>query len=481
MEIFSMKKEFKKIFTLAATAIIILIMAVVYFVQTKEVVQVEIAEEIPSRHVNLINREENEVVEISFYADGVRTFLTPQVDENGRRRWEYSAASGYALQAHLVREKARPAWIITAVDTAFETAEAVELSQFGLQPPALVVESVFSDGTRHELRLGSRTADLQYFFLMIDDDPAIYLITDVLGDRMRRGAAEMLDMSVPHMAAWDAEFVQIGVRGAAPIVIALRGEDFPPSPLEGLVDEVGGEQLIMYEPIPGMTLSHSRFIEYVIHPMSQMRLREIADIHPRDLTPFGLHEPSLEFIFRAAQTEIHLQFGDTFLRDEIEFIYVKFADRPHVFVAESSYALAVSAVNPLDIVDRFLALAPISDVERITVNAENSYEIVMNHTFETFDIAPTLNGVSAQDTAVRQIFVDMLGLLADAEISPRAPLGTPQITITYHRIANPNTQLRFFDYNANFFAVSIDGGEMIFATSRRALNRLIENLDGLVQ
>jgi len=475
-----MSRKIQRIFTLSLTAIVIVIMAGLYFWQARQVTE-EIAEEIPSTSVALIQREESEVAEISFYSEGVRTFLTPFTDGWGMIQWSYSGAPDYNLLTHLTRDKGRPSWIITAVDTAHENSEELELALFGLEPPAITVESTFHDGSRHTLHLGSQTANLQHYFLMVDDDPAIYLINAILGERLLYTASDMLDMSLPAIRVDEAEYIRIAERDSAPIVLALRGDEFPPSPLEGLMQEVGGEQLIMHEPIPGMALSNSRLMESVIHPISQLRLTELAHLHPENLTPYGLDNPLLEFIFRTARMEFHLQFGDTFMRDGEEFIYVKVTDRPHVFIARNDHAASLVGINPLNIADRFLALVNITDVESISIDYENSLRMVMNHIPDTFDIEPTINGITVDDADFRRAFRDIISLLADAEIEPFTPQGTPELTITHHRIDNPDTQLRFFNYNANFLAVSIDGGEAIFATNRRAVDRLIGTLEGLIQ
>jgi hypothetical protein len=137
-------------------------------------------------------------------------------------------------------------------------------------------------------------------------------------------------------------------------------------------------------------------------------------------------------------------------------------------------------VQALQIADRFLALVNISDVEKVTIHHENSYEIAMNHIFETFEISPTLNGAPADPTDIRNIFRIIISLLADAEIENFVPQSAPELTITHHRIENADTQIYFYNYNANFLAVSIDGGEAIFATNRRAVHRLIEFLEEML-
>ncbi|MCL1878531.1 MAG: DUF4340 domain-containing protein [Defluviitaleaceae bacterium] len=484
----------QKILTLSTTVFITVVLAVLYFWQIGRGFDEAEPEEIPSGTVGLLNRDESEVVEVVFYRGGEqmnermyeRTYARPFTDRFGMLQWSYSAATGFDLRVHMVRDKVRPTWILTASDTAHENAADLDLADFGLAPPALTAEAIFYDDTRNRIHLGSRTADLQFYFAMVEGDPAIYLINAVLGERLLYTVGDMIDLSLPAMDISEAEYIRIAVRGAEPIVLGLAGADFPPSPLAGIMEEVGGEHLIMYAPIYGIPLSHSRFLERIFDPMESLRLREVAALVPDDLADFGLDDPALEFILRTPDRETHLKFGDTFSRGVADFIYVMEASRPHVFIADAANPATVIATEPMQIVDRALALVSIADIERVTVRmtdrvtdhmtdrvAVSEYELIFNHIPDTSEIAPTLNGYPIDPDDARHAFRLIIGLIADADIEPFIPTSEPYRTITHHHIDGTTTELRFFDYNANFLAVSINGGEAVFVTSRLAVDRIL--------
>ncbi|MCL1843292.1 MAG: DUF4340 domain-containing protein [Defluviitaleaceae bacterium] len=480
-----MSGKSQRIFTLTISAIVIALLAGLYFWQIRDIGEEEEIERPLPISISLINRAEEEVMEIAFTAGGERTYMRPFTDEAGRLQWAYSGAADYIIDTFRTRDKARPAWLFAAVEIAHENADGVNLSDFGLSPPLLTIEPTFSDGTGHIIKLGSLTADLQHSFLMIDNEPAIYLITAVLAERLKFTSADMLDLSIPFIDIHEADYIRLAERDTAPIVLGLRGEDAEVSPLAGLVPDIGGEHLVMHEPTSGLLLSTSRLMEYVIHPMSQLRLFDgVADVHPEDLSPFGLDNPILEFQFRTPAMELHLFFGNVFTRDGIEFIYVKVADRPHVFYAEAFHAQALFGINPMSVVDRFLALIPIADTESITINSPgfspDSFRLLMNHIHETHDLdSPTINGFVIEESDFRTAFRIIISLLADAEIDPFSPTSPPETTITFHRINNPDTQLRLYNYNATFLAASIDGDAPRFITSRRAVDWMLEHLAGL--
>ncbi|MCL1845563.1 MAG: DUF4340 domain-containing protein [Defluviitaleaceae bacterium] len=454
----------QKILTLSITVFLIAVLAGLYFWRVERSENAPSEEDRPPTSVSLFNREESEVVEVAFYAggaDGVRTYARPFTDDFGMLQWSYfgsyfgshfeanfeanSEAGNFALLSHMIRDKARPTWILSATGIAHENSDGLDLADFGLAPPAVTAEAVFYDGSRNILHLGSQTADLQFYFAMREGDPAIYLINAVLGVRLLYGVCDMLDLSLPVMDINNVEYVRIAARGAEPIVLIDS-------------DENGGGQLIFHTPLEGMPLSHSHFLERIFDPLELMRVRELAELLPENLQTFGLAEPSLEFIFRTRDGEVHLKFGDVF----DGFIYIMDASRPHVFIAEATAALGIIATEPMQIADRSLALVSIEDVAKVTIEGE---EI-------SLEFIPTESDVT------RHAFRQIIGLIADAEIENFTPPAAPEFTITHHH--GTTTELRFYNYNANFLAVitSVDdiSGDSFFATSRLATERIFEIL-----
>jgi hypothetical protein len=380
----------------------------------------------------------------------------------------------------MTREKARHAWALAAIDTTHENTANIFLYDFGFDSSRHTVRISFHDGTIHTLIIGGQTTDRQHFFALFDESPAMYLLTAQTVERLLLQVEDMLDLSLPHMQIQDAEYVRVERNNQPPIVLGIDHEGILESPLEGmagLLMEVGIEQLVMLEPIAGMTLNNIVMMEEFIMPISQLRLLELANIHPADLGPFGLHDPTLEFAFRTHDAEMHLLFGNTFTYNGVEFIYVKHADRPHVFKSLAAHAAILSNLSPLDIAMRSVALIDITDVEQVVVQGEETFTMVMNHVPNSHDISPTVNGVLAEARAFRRAYMNIINISADAEIEPFTPDAEPEFIITYYRINNPNTEIRLYNYNANFLAISLDGGSLEFVTNRRSVALIFEHLE----
>jgi hypothetical protein len=479
-----MSKKFNRSFNLIVTLIVIALMGWLYFRVVRPSGEAEDETE-TFTGITLISRAENEVTEIIFRRGNEQSYVTPLAAE--RLEWVYSGAGEYILSPIMVREKARQGWLLHAVDTAHENTDYIEIASFGFDEPVLVMESVFYDGTRHTITLGSQTTDLMHYFVMTDSSDAMYLINTVTAERMLLGVADMIDLSLPHMQLQDVEYIRIAERGLQPIVLGLPDEYTPPPPIDGLAGlgimgtmggEAGSEQLIMLEPIPGMLINHGVMAEDLIVPISQLRLLEMESLHPADLSPYGLDDPIIEFVFRTADAEMHLLFGDTFTRNGMEFIYVKDANRPHVFAALAAHAAVITGVGPLDFTMRFIALIGIVDVESITVEAEENFIMVMNH-YEENDraqINPSVNGWYVEPRAFRQAFTHIISIAADADIAPFFPTSAPEVIITHYLMDGGQTEIRMYDYNANFLAVSLNGSTPQFVTNRRHIGVILDHL-----
>ena len=480
-----MSRKIKRIVSACVVLVLVVVMGGLYFWQTR-VVDADEPVEVASANTNvrLILRDESEVSTVRFYADETQSSMTTYVNEDGHLRWLIDGGDEYTLNHHRVQDKARVAWMLTALDTAHEDTSGINLSDFGLDPPALTVYVTYEDGSEHVVRVGIQSPDLRYYFVMIDDDPAMYLISSFVAERMMIGIGDMLDVSFPTFDMEFVEYIRIARRDMPEIVIGLPEGDEGAGMIDALLQSPGW-LLVMHEPFPGLGISHWNLNENVLNPFTMFSIGELVELHPESLEPFGLHEPLMEFEYRGDFGEVHLIFGDRFIYEDMELVYVMFADRPHVFKSEVWPALPLIDVNVISIMERFVALVDIRDVYMLTIDSEDPskvFELVVNHSPEedTNAIFPTVNGVPMEESDFRVLYRVFISTSIDADIEPFMPQGAPEFTITYHRMENPNTEVRFFRYDANFFTVSVDGQEAWYVTNQRHITLLFEHLRGAV-
>jgi len=286
---------------------------------------------------------------------------------------------------------------------------------------------------------------------------------------------EIIDRELPFFSRI-AEYIYIAPRGER--VIELGVEDVTYSQLfVGFMHETeDGGVLTMRQPIPGHTLHHPNLQINVLEPLDALEIGEVIALNPTDLTPFGLHDPALEFIYYDADGSAHLLFGDTFQQDGVAFIYVKFADRPHVFSAAAQPISVLHDIPLFSIVDRFIALTDIQEVDSIYVSFQDSaenFDLQINHHDD--GIEPTKNNLPVDESEFRIVYRNLISLSADVEITPTEPTTEPQIIITFDKRDTENTILRLYPHDANFYYVSVNGETPWFLTNRRDVELFISS------
>jgi hypothetical protein len=297
----------------------------------------------------------------------------------------------------------------------------------------------------------------------------------------------MIDARLPRFDAEDVQFFKIDQRDTPTIELAVAYG-------VGLVDEEQALSALnlpqfaflrMIQPIPGRGLDTSRLELFVTEPLNQLRLYEVVSVAPVSLAPYGLDNPSLEFMYLDPNGGVHLVFGDTFAHEGALHIYVKFADRPHVFKARYEPASVLFDLSLFTFIERFHALVGIVDVESIAITSPNearNMEMVINHCGQegSDDIFPVINGINVRDSAFRVAYRLLIALSADGEVEPFAPQGAPEFTIVYHRITNPDIELRFFPFDNNFYVVSINGADAWGVTNRRDVETFFSHVDAML-
>jgi hypothetical protein len=479
-----MSRKAKRTISMCAIFVITIALAGVYFLRRNTE---EYEDDTPpaTTMVTVIQREEHEVTRVTFISEEQNYAMVPYIDENDTVIWQWEPSPEFILQPMQARELVRPAWMLNAMDIAHEDSAGLDLAQFGLNPPHLQIEAIYADGTRTNIFFGTQTADMRQRFVMISGDPAIYLVANHIAERSAAGIESVIDRSVQNFTV-EAERILVAQRDLPIIELSMTYAAETIDALAAIVPITPDGQLLRLVRPMDIGIDHSRLQYRVLGHMETFRLDSVVSLAPYDLSPYGLDNPSLVFAYQDAVGETHLFFGDTFVEEingwEIEFIYVKFADRPHVFRAEFEPVSVLFNLNIFSFIERFVALVSILDAEAITITAQDesrNLEMIINHE-ESHVIHPTINGVEIEESDFRVAYRLIIALSMEGEIEPFTPQGTPDITIVYHMINDPDIELRFFAVDANFYAVSVDGADAWFVTGARDVNVMFNFIAGIM-
>ena len=467
-----MKRKHKQALYLISAIAIIGVMAFAYFFAVHDEPDYVQAVQHAQPAVQLIGRSEKDVLRITFWAQDSFTYMLPYYD-NGVVAWSYSAGDLFLLDHGRTRDKARFAWALTVAEILHECSYGLDLADFGLLPARFVMEASYMDGTSHTVRIGGQTTDLMHHFMMIDDDSAIYLITSFAAERMMSGVGDLIDLSLPFFDFDMATFIGIRQQGREPIEFSQQGP-IPP-------DQPPGWGLVMTKPFTGFETR----ILVADEELANVRLLNVAEVDPDSLDEFGLAYPRLEFEFHDMHDNVTLLLGDNFSDGETELIYVKIKGRPHVFVAEYANLQGLFDLNPLDFLLRIIMLVPIFDIDAVkitSINDDENFEILINHdTYIEGVIRPSINSTAVDESTFRSVYQMIIGLSVDSPVEAFAPMGEPELTITYYFIRQGNRNIKLFSRDAQFFYVSVDGADVQFVINRRAVENMLFGIQNLLQ
>jgi len=483
-----MTRKTKRAITMIVSLVLVLALGGIYFWQQR-VQEDPILEDAPPLFTfdHLIMRTADEVESVRFLHIDGRSYTMVPVEQEGTTafpivEWQHTGHPDVLLSQEVARGKTNMAWGLTASETIHECNSGVNLADFGLSPAQLVLEVTYTDGTHTNVYVGYQTADHFGYFVMVSGDPGIHRIGNAVVARAKLTIEDMVDRHVP-MFDMHAVYVNIAQRDTPEIEFVL-GYEVMENMMQGLFPDFPlGWALIMSQPLENWTIMHEVFERNLFEELENFRLGPVVNLSPASLAPYGLDNPSLEFTFANIIEEVHLQFGDIFMHNDIPHIYVKFADRPHVFRAEYDAMSVLFDFDIFRIIDRIVALIPIIDVESVTVttpDATRNVELVMNHYYPN-NIDPTINGITIDDhRAFRTAYRLLIGISGEGEVEAHTPQGEPYITIVYHKLEGPDTEIRLFVLDNNFFTISVNGEDAWLVTSRVGINTFFEFVNNLL-
>jgi len=443
--------------------------------------------------------------------------------------------SGYddsVLNASTVDDMSRLAYSLSASEKISDNGDPKD---FGLDPPACEIDVKYNDGTDKTIYVGMQTPAQDYYYIMIKGDPAIYMVSSSIGARAFYTADDLLDKTLPTISSDTIEYVYIRQKGKDPIEFKYDGTQ---DAMDKDMQQYGGVQLFMTTPYKGWQLYNQNFQTAVLDGMSGITIGNLVEATPADYSKYGLDDPALEVWLKDTNGEIHLDIGNdadpadiksagssdasaaaTATADAKPYVYVKFADRPAVYVMDKSYLSTLYDVNIFGFTQRFIELANIDNVDSISIkSATTNYDVQLNHEYipvtatptPTFTPSPTpdpsapeaqgetpaeapntspmptptpqdvihpaLNGQQVQDKAFRTFYQAVIGLSYDTGIDTFTPTAPPEVTITYtFNNGDPDVVTKYYRYNNDFYAVQKDDDPIQFVISKQYVDAMFQS------
>ena len=480
-----MKKSTRQLLTLVVLIAVLGGLAAAYFGIGARQEQIAAAaaaseedEETGSGLTRLIHHTEFDLVRVTYESEQRGSFTIEALeDEDGVVTWVYAGDHSVELNQADTRSMLRDVFALNAVEMVLENVDNPE--DYGIG--SVVATAYFDGGERYVVRVGSMTPDHNRFYLMLDGDPALYLITAVAGGRFNQGVEDLVQRTFETVEAELMTTLIVRERGQEPIEFAFDGTE---EEKNELLESFGMIWLTMVHPFPGRALNFQNFEMIALDGFDAFQAGEIVDLFPEDTSIYGFDDPQLEFIVEdVVGRGFHLIFGDFY---DDRYIYMMFYGRPHVFLTERRFINNLFGLNPFSFVDRFLYLANIVEVERVVLEAPIGRYVIYINNFRDEDerdqIAPVVNGQEVQDRAFRSFYQAMIGLILDIDVGPQGNMGAPEIVITYYKVdrSEPPVVVELYVYDAHFYVGRRDNEPLQHAINRLTVNAVFTLLESLL-
>ena len=481
-----MSKASRQLITLLVIIALTGGLAFVYFNFGREE-QAQEAETPAPQNIRLIDRAVSDIERVVFTStdsllSSSRTIFTIETaTDNGRSIWVYTSDRynrEVALDQQAVNSLMRDISSLNAVDIVMEEAEGI--FEFGIGQ--VVAAAHFTDGSQEVIRLGNLTPDRTRFYMMLNEDPALYLISIGPGERLSRQIEDLVDMALPIVNPMQLTHMYLRERGREPLEFGFTGTQ---AEFEQQFSQFGGVQLSMLTPYFGRDFHFSSFQYFALQNFEGFQPSKVVELFPENFARFGLEDPLLEFIMADLSGYFHIIIGDN---HDAEYVYMMYGGRPHVFLVQRSYIEDLLGLNPFNFIDRFVALIGIVEVDRITLQsaARGNHELIVNNYLDESNrerIAPVVDGQEVDDRAFRNVYQILIGLSYEHQIELQEEPGVPDIVITYHFIdeSEPPLVVELFVYDANFYRVRQQPNPVQFVTSRLAVEMLFTNVAALTE
>ena len=341
-------------------------------------------------------------------------------------------------------------------------------SQYGLDPPVVVMSARLESGETFEFHLGNPTSTGEAYYLSSRDDRAVFTVHAVHGTRFSWTVADLRDQTVPALTAdrvnriWfrDGDYeVELVAVGEQPRYAHLASSRVMRIPYLAAADE-------------------ERFAS-IARRVAEMPISDAVADNPSGYTEFGLDPPRGELRVRDFEDELHLLLGATVDGR----VYVKMPAARGVHTVPAA-ALEFLSLTPFELSNPRVLDLPADRMNSILFRSgEREHRIDLRRSTNDLgaeEVTVVVDGRPLDQAAFAMLSEEIANLAVDAPAPAGrdAPAGDPLLTITYHLRGGGRYILaaRFLPYDQDFNLLVLDGSINLLV-DRRAVTALAERIE----
>jgi len=408
--------------------------------------------------------------------------------------WTLVGAEETPLLQTAVRDLAEGVCGAYAIEMISETAD--DLPGFGFEPATAVVTVTLTDGAKATIMLGNLTPGRDYYYMMVENDPALYMIYKVTGDRLNKTMEQLVDKTMVAVDPNVLTHVAIQTRGKKLIEAKIKtDEEVASMENDGYVQM---STLKMISPVQGKEMYLASLDTYIVQPLANITLgKMVCPATTENLALYGFNDPMFDLLIAGGNTEdasdfrFHLTIGDDADANG-NTAYAVHEGIPFIFEVDTAVLKTMYSLTAFRLIDRFVSLVYIDTVDEIIVQSLDkniTHSMKVNGYLIPSDkegvepekaIAPTVNGTEVQDEAFRNYYQILIGMSFDALLEEYTPSGDPALVLRYKlNNGRPDVVDTYYDYDSLFYAI-VKGDMGAFLVSKQYVNTVLRSVDDLM-
>jgi hypothetical protein len=339
------------------------------------------------------------------------------------------------------------------------------------------------------LRLGDETPTGNTYYLQVEGDPAVYSVWMNHGQHFHWKVVDLRSKDL--LVAINPDeitYYKARLRSGQTIEVVEKTAE------EAKQYQLGFSKYLMIQPFPARRGVDGEKFDPLLKGPSSIDIAEFVDDAPANLAAYGLEKPWGEVLVRDKAATLHLLFGANRGSDKVCF---KVADQRAVYAVDA-YKLEFMAAKPFDLIDKFVFIPNIDDLDRLEITARGATHVfTLSRTTKKASEANAqgATGEGAEDEVVttytgdgkdlnedwfKKFYQSVIGLSVEGE-APRAVPNAPVITIRFrlNKGDKRDVTVGLAPYDKIFYASFVEGIGG-FALTKVQAEAMLEKMDKLL-
>lgn len=360
------------------------------------------------------------------------------------------------------------------------------LSEYGLESPALKTTISYKDGSKRNITIGDRTQDLSYYYVMFDNNKSVYISSINNYNLFFYNLSDFIYKYIPAITRESIMYLDVSQKNKDEIEIA-----FVDKKTGNAADlaSYGMQTLTMFKPLAETAVYPTNLQETVLSNISLLSLDEVYKLNPtdKDMADCGFNSPFLTIdLIDGNKNTVSLTIGNE--ADENSY-YCVTPLYPHIFTIQKNAIEPFINIDILDFTDKFIQLINRKLVSSIDFleNNEKKYDVKFNGTDKSTvenqkdTRITTINNKEIAYEDFGKFYQVFAGITFDSFVSATTPTGTPEIEFIIHLTDGSQKSIKYFNYDKdiNFYLVQEDDLQSTKLVSKRGVKEIFTKANEL--